>query len=198
MVMKESVLLDVGFKAPEFALPEPLTGNIVKLSEYTQGATATVIMIICNHCPFVVHLKPAIVSLAKEYQAKGVKFIAISSNDRQTYPQDGPEYMIEDAKVNGYTFPYLYDETQAVAKAYQAACTPEFMVFDGDLKLQYHGQFDDSRPGKYFKDSAPVTGKDIRAALDATLAGKAVLKPWKKSIGCNLKYSPGNEPSWFG
>ena len=197
MARTESVVLDVGFEAPEFALPEPLTGNVVSLREYTKGSKATMIMIICNHCPFVVHLKPAIVELAKEYQPLGVSFVAVSSNSVQTHPQDGPEQMAEDAKASGYTFPYVYDETQEVAKAYQAACTPEFMVFDENLKLQYHGQFDDSRPAKY-GESPPLTGKDIRNALDKVLAGAPVDKPWKPSIGCNVKWIPGKEPAWYG
>lgn len=197
MARTESVILDVGFQAPEFSLPEPLTGRTISLYEYAKHSKATVIMIICNHCPFVVHLKSHIVELAKEYQEKGVSFVAISSNSTETHPQDGPENMAKDAKEQNYPFPYLFDETQEVAKAYQAACTPEFMVFDGDLKLQYHGQWDDSRPSKY-GGNIPVTGKDIRHALDLTLAGQVVEKPWKPSIGCNVKWTPGNEPAWYG
>jgi len=197
MARTESVILDVGFQAPEFSLPEPLTGRSISLYEYAKDSKATVIMIICNHCPFVVHLKPHIVDLAKEYRSKGVSFVAISSNSTETHPQDGPENMAKDAKEQGYPFPYLFDETQEVAKAYQAACTPEFMVFDSDLQLQYHGQWDDSRPSKYGGD-IPVTGKDIRHALDLVLAGQAVEKPWKPSIGCNVKWNTGNEPAWYG
>ncbi|KAL4857673.1 hypothetical protein ACK3TF_002106 [Chlorella vulgaris] len=178
-------------------LPEPLTGQTVKLSEYAAGAPATLVMFICNHCPFVVHLKPAITELAKDYQAKGVKVVAISSNSVETHPQDGPEKMAEDAKAQGYTFPYLFDSTQEVAKAYSAACTPEFYVYDADRKLFYHGQFDNSRPSKYGGDT-PVTGEDLRHALDCVLAGKPLGRAVKNSIGCNIKWQPGNAPAWFG
>ena len=192
MVLTESEKLDTGFKAPDFTLPEPLSGGTVTLSEYSQGAAATVIMIICNHCPFVVLLKKGIAQLARDYETRGVKFVAISSNSVVTHPQDGPEKMKEDAQR--YGFPYLYDETQEVAKAYKAACTPEFLVFDSELGLQYHGQFDDARPSR----EVAVTGRNLRAALDAVLAGHAVPKPWPPSIGCNVKWAPGNEPEWFG
>lgn len=196
MARTESVLLDVGFEAPEFALPEPRTGGgMVSLRQHSSGSKATVVMFICNHCPFVVHLKPSIIELAEEYMAKGVSFIAVSSNSVETHPQDGPEAMA--ALDPPYPFPYVYDATQEVAKAYQAACTPEFMVFDGHLRLQYHGQYDDSRPAKYGCD-IPVTGRDIRQALDAVLQGQAVEKPWKPSIGCNIKWTPGGEPAWYG
>ena len=196
MARVESVTLRPGFSAPDFQLPEPLTGGVVKMSNYTEGSKATVIMFICNHCPFVIHLKPAIVELAKEYQEKGVAFLAISSNSIETHPQDGPDMMADDAKRHGYTFPYLYDESQDVAKAYQAACTPEFLVFDKDLKLVYHGQFDDSRPASK-GGSGSVTGKDIRAALECALAGKPFEERWIPSIGCNVKWRPGNAPDWY-
>ena len=196
MARVESVTLQAGFSAPDFQLPEPLTGGVVKLSEYSKDAKATVIMFICNHCPFVIHLKPAIVDLAKEYQARNVAFVAISSNSVDTHPQDGPEMMAEDAKRHGYTFPYLYDESQDVAKAYQAACTPEFLVFDKDRRLVYHGQFDDSRPASK-GGSGSVTGKDIRAALECALADKPFEERWTPSIGCNIKWKPGNAPDWY-
>lgn len=145
------------------------------------------------HCKYVVHLKEGITSLAKEYQSKGVSVIAVSSSSIETHPQDGPDKMAEDATKYGFTFPFVYDETQEVAKAYLAACTPEFYVFDSEGKLTYHGQFDDAKPSK----PDPVTGKDLRAALDATLAGSPVPKS-RPSIGCNVKWAPGNEPSYFG
>eukprot|EP00878_Enallax_costatus_P021707 GHUV01022997.1.p1 GENE.GHUV01022997.1~~GHUV01022997.1.p1 ORF type:complete len:280 (+),score=32.07 GHUV01022997.1:251-1090(+) len=184
-VLTESAHMAIGSKAPDFELPEPLTGKSIRLNEATAGATATLVMFICNHCPFVVMLKPAIAALAKEYQAKGVAVIAISSNSIQTHPQDGPEKMAQDAKTHGYTFPYLYDESQSVAKAYQAACTPEFYVFDKNLHLTYHGQFDDARPN----NGKEVTGADLRLALDAVVAGSGLPAGFKArpSIGCNIK-----------
>ncbi|PSC70394.1 alkyl hydroperoxide reductase [Micractinium conductrix] len=195
-VRTENEEVALGFKAPDFELPEPLTGKAVKLSEYAAGAPATLVMFICNHCPFVVHLKPAITELAKEYQGKGVKVVAISSNSAETHPQDGPDKMAEDVQAQGYTFPYLFDEAQEAAKAYQAACTPEFYVFGADMGLTYHGQFDDSRPSKYGGD-IPVTGEDLRNALDCTLAGRPVDKRVRPSIGCNIKWAPGKAPAWF-
>eukprot|EP00877_Chromochloris_zofingiensis_P011017 jgi/Chrzof1/6169/Cz17g14040.t1 len=194
MVLTESADLPIGAQAPDFTLPEPLTGNMIKLADLTSNSKATLVMFICNHCPFVVHLKGAIASLAKEYQSKGVAVVAISSNSTQSHPQDGPDKMSEDAKANGYTFPYLYDESQEVAKAYKAACTPEFYVFNAGLQLVYHGQFDDSRP----KNNAPVTGADLRPALDAVLATGSYNGKSKPSIGCNIKWHPGSEPDWYG
>ncbi|PRW44843.1 prolyl endopeptidase-like isoform A [Chlorella sorokiniana] len=193
-VRVENEEVELGTKAPDFELLEPLTGKRLQLHAYAAGAPATLVMFICNHCPFVVHLKPALTELAKEYQAKGVKVVAISSNSVETHPQDGPDKMAEDAKEQGYTFPYLYDETQEVAKAYKAACTPEFYVFDADLKLTYHGQFDDSRPSKYGGDT-PVTGEDLRHALDCAIAGKPLERRVKNSIGCNIKWRPGHAPA---
>jgi len=144
----------------------------------------SVVMFICNHCPFVKHLKSALSAFGRDYQAKGVGIVAISSNDVTTHPDDGPELMREDARVNGYSFPYLYDETQGVARTFDAACTPEFYVFDGDGKLAYHGQFDDSRPG----NGIEITGQDLRAAVDALLSGKRPNDEQKPSIGCNIKW----------
>jgi peroxiredoxin len=176
-------MLPLGTKAPNFTLPDTVFGKTVSLDEL-KSDKATVIMFICNHCPFVKHVDEAIVSLAKDYQAKGVSVIAISSNDVENYPQDSPELMKEEAEKVGYTFPYLYDETQEVAKAYDAACTPDFYVFDKDLKCAYRGQLDDSRPG----NDKPVTGKDLRAALDEILEGKEVSAPQIPSLGCNIKW----------
>ncbi|KAF8060293.1 hypothetical protein HT031_004828 [Scenedesmus sp. PABB004] len=195
-VLTESATLDIGSPAPTFELPDPLSGGTVSLSGAAAGAKATLVMFICNHCPFVVMLKPAIAALAKEYQARGVAVVAISSNSTATHPQDGPEAMAADAKEQGYTFPYLFDESQAVARAYTAACTPEFYVFDGDLRLTYHGQFDDARPN----NGKPVTGADLRVALDAALAGAPLPADFtpRPSIGCNIKWHPGQEPDYFG
>jgi thiol-disulfide isomerase/thioredoxin len=149
-------------------------------------------MFISNHCPYVKHLRHEVANVAREYQVRGVEFVAINSNDVANYPEDSPAKMAEEVKHIGYTFPYLYDETQAVAKAYRAACTPEFYVFDKNQSLVYRGQFDDSR-----RNSAlPVTGKDVRAALDAVLAGKPVSPNQTPSIGCNIKWKPGNEPDY--
>lgn len=183
MARTPSNMLPLGTPAPDFKLPDTISGKSLSLGEL-KSDKATVIMFICNHCPFVKHVDEGIVSLAKDYQTKGVSFIAISSNDVENYPQDSPELMKEEAEKVGYTFPYLYDETQEVAKAYDAACTPDFYVFDADLKCAYRGQLDDSRPG----NGKPVTGKDLRAALDEILEGKPVSAPQIPSLGCNIKW----------
>ncbi|WIA44506.1 hypothetical protein OEZ86_007246 [Tetradesmus obliquus] len=195
-VLTESAQLKIGSQAPAFELPDPLTGNTISLAAASAGAKATLVMFICNHCPFVVMLKGAIAALAKEHQSKGLAVVAISSNSSETHPQDGPDKMAEDAKAQGYTFPYLFDESQAVAKAYKAACTPEFYVFDADLKLTYHGQFDDARPN----NGKPVTGADLRVALDAALAGSGLPADFqpRPSIGCNIKWHPNQEPDYYG
>jgi peroxiredoxin len=178
-----SVMVDLGTKAPDFTLEDVVSGEKKSLSKL-KSDKATVIMFICNHCPFVKHVQDELVRLANDYIPKGVSFVAISSNDADNYPQDSPEKMKEVAEEKGYPFPYLFDETQEVAKAYQAACTPDFYIYDGDLKLVYRGQLDDSRPG----NNEPVNGKDIRAALDNILAGKPVDEHQKPSIGCNIKW----------
>ena len=183
MARTPSNMIPLGTLAPAFELPDTVSGQTLSL-EQLKSDKATVIMFICNHCPFVKHVDEGIVNLAKAYQEKGVAFIAISSNDVDNYPQDAPELMTQEAKRVGYTFPYLYDESQEVAKAYDAACTPDFYVFDGDLKCVYRGQLDDSRPG----NGKPVTGNDIRNALDDILEGKAVSAPQIPSIGCNIKW----------
>jgi peroxiredoxin len=192
MARTPSTMLPLGTPAPDFALPN-IDGTTVKRDDF-QGSTALVVMFICNHCPYVKHVDGGMVMLAKDYQDKGVAFVAISSNDVENYAQDSPEKMKEEAAAAGYTFPYLYDATQDVAKGYRAACTPDFYVFDGDLKLVYRGQLDDSRPG----NDRPVTGKDIRSALDAVLAGKPVSEDQQPSIGCNIKWIPGNAPDYAG
>lgn len=176
-------MIALGTKAPEFTLPDTVSGKNVSLSDL-KSAKATVIMFICNHCPFVKHVNIELVRMANDYIPKGISFIAISSNDVVNFPEDSPEKMKEEARALGYPFPYLYDESQSVARAYDAACTPDFFIYDKDLKLAYRGQLDDSRPS----NGIPVTGKDIRAALDLLLAGKSIPADQKPSIGCNIKW----------
>ena len=176
-------MIQLGSPAPDFSLPEPLTSRLLTLKDF-QGKQALLVMFICNHCPYVIHVNQGIVALAKDYQEKGVGFVAISSNDVENYPADAPDKMKVHAGQEGYTFPYLYDETQEVAKAYDAACTPDFYVFDGNRRLVYRGQMDGSRPGS----GVPVTGEDLRAALDAVLAGGAVTDMQRPSAGCNIKW----------
>lgn len=183
MAQTPTTLIPLGFAAPAFTLPDTISGNVKSLDEL-RSDKATVIMFICNHCPFVVHVKDELVRLANDYIPKGISFIAISSNDVEKYPQDGPGKMKEFAAVNKFPFPYLYDETQDVARAYSAACTPDFSIFDKDLKCIYRGQLDDSRPS----NGKPVTGKDMRDALDNILAGIPVNAEQKLSIGCNIKW----------
>lgn len=178
-----SNMLPLGTIAPGFTLPDTVSGKMVSLDEL-KSEQATVVMFICNHCPFVKHVDEQLVALAHDYQAKGVAFIAISSNDAENYPQDRPELMKAEAEKLRYPFPYLYDESQGVAKAYKAACTPDFYVFDGELKCAYRGQLDDSRPD----NGKPVTGSDLRLALDEILDGKAVSGPQIPSLGCNIKW----------
>jgi peroxiredoxin len=160
-----------------------------------EGSKALLVIFMCNHCPYVIHVADDLASLAREYEAKGVAVVGISSNDVSKYPQDSPEQMVHEAEARGYTFPYLYDETQEVAKAYHAACTPDFYVFDGEQNLVYRGQMDDSRPKT--ENPAPVTGADLRAALDAVIAGRPVTENQKPSLGCNIKWIEGSEPEYF-
>jgi peroxiredoxin len=185
-------MLPLGTQAPDFSLPN-VDGRTVSLRDF-RGAPALLVTFMCNHCPYVKHVADGLAQLAREYQQKGVAVVGINANNAATHPGDSPEQMIHEAENRGYTFPYLYDETQEVAKAYRAACTPDFYVFDKDQKLAYRGQMDDSRPG----NGKPVTGADLRAALDAVLAGKAPAAEQKASIGCNIKWKPGNEPDYFG
>ncbi|AMP89764.1 thioredoxin family protein [Legionella pneumophila] len=178
-----SNMLPLGTVAPHFELVDVISGSKVKLRE-TPRYVATVIMFICNHCPFVKHINKELTRLANDYIPKGIRFLAINSNDIEGYPDDSPENMILTAKAHQYPFPYLYDETQEVAKAYNAACTPDFFVFDSDLSLAYRGQLDDSRPG----NDIPVTGNSIRQALDYLLNNKPLDFEQKPSIGCNIKW----------
>ncbi|HOY42483.1 MAG TPA: thioredoxin family protein [Chitinophagales bacterium] len=183
MAATETLRIPLGFKAPDFRLLDTVSDAHLSLNEL-KGEIATVIMFICNHCPYVKHVNQQLVSLANDYMAKGIAFIAISSNDVVNYPQDGPELMKANAKEEKYPFPYLYDETQEVAKAYHAACTPDFSIFDKDLLCVYRGQLDDSRP----KNDSISDGKDIRAALDNILAGNPVSEKQIPSLGCNIKW----------
>jgi peroxiredoxin len=190
MVAVNSTMLPLGTPAPDFRLPDT-NGKTISLSGFK--GKPLVVMFICNHCPYVKHIRSGLAQLAKDYQPRGVAIAGISSNDVAGYPADSPEKMKAEAKEAGYIFSYLYDETQAVAKAYRAACTPDFFLFDLNHRLVYRGQFDDSRPG----NGLPVTGKDLRAALDAVLAAKTISPAQKPSIGCNIKWRAGNEPDYF-
>ena len=178
-----SVMIPLGSTAPAFRLPDTVSGKEMSLSEL-KGSAATVVMFICNHCPYVKHLNVALIKVARTFEPKGVHFVAISSNDVSQYPEDGPSQMKIVARQLEYPFAYLYDETQEVARAYDAACTPDFFVYDKDMKLAYRGQFDDSRP----KNDAPITGKDLINALDSLVSGKEVPTDQKASIGCNIKW----------
>lgn len=191
MARTPSTMLPLGTQAPDFSLTN-VDGKTVSLADFAD-APALVVAFICNHCPFVKHLADDFAKFANEVMAKGAAVVAISSNDVDNYPADSPEQMVAEAEARGYRFPYLYDETQEVAKAYHAACTPDFYVFDADRKLVYRGQFDDSRP----ESGIPITGADLRAAVDAVLAGQPVAEKQHPSIGCNIKWIPGNEPDYF-
>lgn len=191
MAQTPSTMLDLGTPAPDFRLPG-VDGRSVSRDDFKSSA-ALLVMFVCNHCPYVKHIQKGLVQFAKDYQPKGLAIVAISSNDVANYPDDSPEKMKEEARNAGYTFPYLYDESQAVAKAYRAACTPDFFLFDKNRKLAYRGQFDGARP----KNTEPVTGKDMRAAVDAILAGRNPTTDQMPSIGCNIKWKAGNEPDYF-
>ncbi|QDU78620.1 Putative peroxiredoxin [Polystyrenella longa] len=191
MVKTASTMMPLGQAAPDFSLPN-VDGNTVSLSDF-KGKKGLVVIFMCNHCPFVIHLASAIAEFGKEYQEKGLGVVGISSNDVGTHPDDSPELMIKEAAERGYSFPYLYDETQDVAKTYRAACTPDFFLFDSDLKLVYRGQFDSSRPG----NDLPVTGQDLRGACDSLLDGRPVDSIQKPSIGCNIKWKSDSVPDYF-
>ena len=190
MTATSSTMLSLGTSAPKFSLPDT-EGNIVSLSDF-EGASALLVIFMCNHCPFVKHILSELVELAKEYQSKGVTVVGINSNDVTNYPDDSPEMMVKLANEAVFSFPYLYDETQEVAKSYHASCTPDFFLFDGEMKLVYRGQMDDSRPG----NNIPVTGVDLTAAIEAVIAGSEVNPEQKPSMGCNIKWKPGNQPSY--
>jgi peroxiredoxin len=190
MVMTASTMLALGTKAPDFSLPDT-KDNIVSLSDF-DDAKAVLVVFMCNHCPFVKHILDHFVDLAREYQRKGAAVVGINSNDVESYPEDRPEMMAKVAKQKGLPFPYLYDATQEVARSYHAACTPDFFLFDEDRRLVYRGQMDDSRPG----NNVPITGKDLRTALDAVLKSEPVPETQRPSMGCNIKWRPGNAPDY--
>ncbi len=183
-------MLSLGTPAPDFNLPDT-NGKLVPLADF-KDKTALVVIFMCNHCPYVIHIRSGLAQLARDYAPKNVGIVGISSNDAKNYPADNPARMKDEVKSAGYIFPYLYDETQAVAKAYRAACTPDIYMFDRGRRLVYRGQFDASRPG----NGIPVTGKDLRAALEAVLAGKTTSEFQAPSMGCNIKWKPGNEPRY--
>lgn len=190
MVRTASTMLPLGTKAPDFQLPN-VDGSTVSRSDFAGKPLLVIFM--CNHCPFVIHLRDALAKFSSEYQQKGLAIVGISSNDVENYPQDGPEEMKQEAADAGYAFPYLYDADQSVAKAYKAACTPDFFLFDTDHSLVYRGQFDSSRP----KTDIPITGEDLKAACDAVLNGQEVAADQKPSIGCNIKWKPDAVPDYF-
>ena len=190
MALTPSTMLKLGTPAPDFRLSDT-TGRLISLQDF-KDATALLVVFKCNHCPYVKHIRPALAEFACEFQPKGLAMVGINSNDATKYADDGPEKMVDEVTSAGYTFPYLYDETQETAKAYRAACTPDFFLFDKDRKLVYRGQFDDSRPG----NTIPLTGKDLRAAVSAVLAGKEISGDQQPSIGCNIKWKAGNAPSY--
>jgi peroxiredoxin len=183
MALIESNPFNIGEKAPDFTLFDAVSGKMMDL-ENIKGEKGTAIFFICNHCPLVMHINKELIQMANEYQAKGISFVAISSNNVETHPQDGPVYMKEIAKRMNYSFPYLYDETQEIAKAYAASCTPDIYLFDNELNATYHGQICDSRPG----NEIPVTGKDMRKAMDELLKGNAPVAIQKPSLGCSIKW----------
>lgn len=193
MAAVESTMVTLGTRAPSFIL-KSVTGGNVNLVNYASDSKGVVILFICNHCPYVKHLNTKLVDIANEYIQKGIGFIAISSNDIEKYPQDAPEEMKKVAQDEEYPFPYVFDETQEVAKLYEAACTPDIYVYDEKLSLVYRGQFDDSRPG----NGIEVTGSDLRRALNNLIDGNDPLENQIPSIGCNIKWKPGNEPHYFG
>jgi len=188
MALTPSTMIPLGTAAPGFRLPDT-SGATVSLDDF-KGAPALLVVFLCNHCPYVKHVRHELARLGKEYQAKGVAVVGINSNDAANYPEDSPAMMVREKAEVGYSFPYLYDDTQEVARAYKAACTPDLYVFDKNQKLVYRGQLDGSRPG----NPIPVTGKDLRSALDAVLAGKPVGEDQRPSMGCNIKWKRGNEP----
>ncbi|RLS35421.1 MAG: thioredoxin family protein [Planctomycetota bacterium] len=192
MVRTPSTMLPLGTPAPAFSLLN-VDGRTIEWSDVA-GLKGTVVMFICNHCPFVKHVADQLAALGQEYMGRGIGFAAISSNDVSSHPADSPEQMVHEAELRGYPFPYLYDGSQEVAVAYQAACTPDFFVFDAGGRLAYRGQLDDSRPG----NGIAVTGADLRVALDALVEGRSPPPAQKPSIGCNIKWKPGLEPQWFG
>jgi len=191
MALTKSTMLPLGTLLPRFELPDVVSGKKVSSAELS-GKSGILVMFICRHCPYVVHVQDELAQLGKDYAGKSLGLVAISSNDADNYPDDGPEQLKAMAQRLGFTFPFCYDESQEVAKAFTAACTPDFFLFDGHQRLVYRGQLDDSRPG----NGKPVTGKDLRAAIDAVLAGKPVNQEQHPSAGCNIKWKHGNAPAY--
>jgi len=192
MAVTPSTMPDLGMEAPDFELPD--TGGEMVSRDDFEDADALLVVFMCNHCPFVKHIREELADFAREYREKGLAVVGINSNDVESHPEDRPEKMKEEKERIGYTFPYLFDESQEVAKAYGAACTPDFFLFDSDRRLFYRGQFDDSRPG----NDVPVTGEDLRDACDRALAGDRPPEEQRASAGCNIKWKPGNAPEYFG
>jgi len=193
MARTASTMLPLGTKAPDFQLPDVVSGKTISLETFA-GRQALLVMFICRHCPFVKHMQAELARIGKDYGNSGIGIVAISTNDAAKYPDDAPDKLKEMAQQLGFTFPFCYDESQETAKAYTAACTPDFFLFDTNQKLVYRGQLDDSRPG----NEQPITGKDLRAALEAVLTSQTVNPDQKPSIGCNIKWKPGNEPAYYG
>ncbi|HXF36458.1 MAG TPA: thioredoxin family protein [Actinomycetota bacterium] len=191
MATTSTMVLPLGTEAPDFALPDVRTGEIVRLADFADRP-ALLVLLVCRHCPYVKHVQAGIAQLARDYAGTGLGIVAISANDPAAYPEDAPESLAEQAREVGWDFPYLFDETQEVAKAYTAACTPDPFLFDAERKLVYRGQLDASRPG----NGIPVTCSDIRAAIDAVLAGRPVPEDQRPSVGCSIKWRPGNEPDY--
>jgi peroxiredoxin len=193
MVLTSSTMLPLGTFAPDFALTDTISGKKLKVTNFA-GKDALLVIFLCNHCPYVKHIQDGLAALGRDYEKKKLAIVAISANDPATNPDDTPEKLGQESKRAGYRFPVLFDADQSVAKAYTAACTPDFFLFDSTLRLVYRGQFDSSRPGK----DTPVTGADVRAAIDAVLTGKRVSSKQTASLGCNIKWRAGNEPDYFG
>ena len=193
MALTPSRMLALGTTAPDFSLPDVVSGRTISLDTFA-GKKALVVMFICRHCPYVQHVKEALARLGRDYASNDIGIVAISANDATSYPDDAPDQLAAMTKELGFTFPFCYDESQETAKTYTAACTPDLFLFDANRKLVYRGQLDDSRPG----NNKPVIGNDLRAAMDAVLAGKPVDPNQKPSVGCNIKWKKGNEPPYFG
>ncbi len=193
MVLTPSTMLPLGTRLPSFSLPD-FDGRVISDDDFS-GAPALLVAFICGHCPFVTHIRHGFAQFAREYQARGLAIVAINSNDVEAFPEDGPDGMRAESRRAGYVFPYLFDETQDVAKAFRAACTPDLYLFDAERRLVYRGRFDESRPRT--NPPMPVTGRDIRAAVDAVLTGTPVPAEQKGSVGCNIKWKRGNAPEYF-
>ncbi len=193
MALTPSTMLPLGTKAPDFSLPDVVSGTTISLSTFAEQR-ALLVMFICRHCPYVVHVREELARLGHDYAGQNIRIVAISANDTAAYPDDAPDQLKAMADELGFTFPFCYDESQETAKAYTAACTPDFFLFDNDRALVYRGQLDASRP----KNGKPLNGKDLRAAIDAVLAGTPVSTTQQPSIGCNIKWKPSNEPAYYG